>query len=232
MAMAIETVFLDAGGVLIQPNVERVSAVMRRYGIIVDADALLQADHHVKHELDKAKTIESTDDTQRLLDYLDRVLKRAGAVASPALTAAAQELYAYHTERNLWETIPAEVVPALERLRAAGLRLAVISNANGTVHDHFNRLGLTPYFDQILDSRVEGVEKPDPRIFERALERMRARPERSVHLGDLYYVDVVGARSAGMQAVLLDAADLYGDADCPRVPSLTAFVDQIQGHHT
>jgi putative hydrolase of the HAD superfamily len=159
------------------------------------------------------------------VDYLRRVLTRAGASTSASLDAAIEELYAYHGSHNLWESVPAEVVPALKRLRAAGLKTAVVSNANGTVCDHFERLGLAAYFDQILDSRVEGVEKPNPMIFRRALERLRADPERSVHLGDLYYVDVVGARAAGVNAVLLDAAGLYVDVDCARVSSLTAFVD-------
>ena len=79
----------------------------------------------------------------------------------------------------------------------------------------------------MLDSADEGVEKPDPRLFEIALARSGARAETTLHVGDLYSVDVVGARSAGLHAVLLDAADLYEEIDCPRVRSLDHLADVI-----
>ena len=123
--------------------------------------------------------------------------------------------------------MPPHVGPALEALRARGLRLVVVSNANGTLLAHMERLGLTGRFDHILDSQDEGVEKPDPRFFEIALERSGARKETTIHVGDLYYVDVVGARNAGLRGVLLDEANLRPDADCPRVRSLAELVDNI-----
>jgi FMN phosphatase YigB (HAD superfamily) len=89
------------------------------------------------------------------------------------------------------------------------------------------RLDLTRRFDWVLDSADEGVEKPDPRFFEIALERSGARPETTIHVGDLYYVDVVGARNAGLRGVLLDEADLRPDADCPRVRTLDDLAARI-----
>jgi len=123
--------------------------------------------------------------------------------------------------------VPDYVVPVLDALRARGLRLVVVSNANGTLLAHMERLGLTGRFDYILDSQDEGVEKPDPRFFEIALARSRARKETTIHVGDLYYVDVIGARHAGLRGVLLDEANLRPDADCPRVQSLAALVKDI-----
>ena len=72
----------------------------------------------------------------------------------------------------------------------------------------------------MLDSAEEGVEKPDPRIFELALERSGARREETLHVGDLYHVDVEGARAVGLRAVLLDTADLYAGFDCRRIRTL------------
>ena len=66
--------------------------------------------------------------------------------------------------------------------------------------------GSPRYFDHILDSWVEKVEKPDPRFFTRALERAGADPATTLHVGDLYYVDVRGARAAGLEAWLFDVA--------------------------
>jgi putative hydrolase of the HAD superfamily len=86
---------------------------------------------------------------------------------------------------------------------------------------------MTTRFDCILDSADEGVEKPDPRFFEIALARSGARKHATIHVGDLYYVDVIGARNAGLRAVLLDEANLRPDADCPRVHSLDELVAEI-----
>ena len=67
----------------------------------------------------------------------------------------------------------------------------------------------------VIDSAVEGVEKPDPAIFRLALERTGVAPEDALYAGDIYSIDVVGARAAGLRPVLVDEGDLYPDADCP-----------------
>ena len=123
--------------------------------------------------------------------------------------------------------MPDEVRPALAALRALGLRLVVLSNANGTLHRAFERLGLTQAFDVIFDSHDEGVEKPDPRLFHLALERSGTDASTTMHVGDLYHVDVAGARAAGLRPVLFDVADLYPECDCLRVRSLTDLVASL-----
>jgi putative hydrolase of the HAD superfamily len=86
---------------------------------------------------------------------------------------------------------------------------------------------LTDAVDAVFDSCDEGIEKPDPRFFQLALDRLGATAATTVHVGDLFHVDVVGARAAGIEPVLLDVADLYGDADCTRIPTLTALLDVL-----
>lgn len=146
------------------------------------------------------------------------------------------ELREYHKGENLWEHVEPDVAPALAALRARGLRLVVVSNANGRLRHLFDRLQLTRWFDHLLDSHEWGVEKPDPRLFHLALEQARAEPARTVHVGDLYHVDVMGARRAGLRdAVLFDMAGLYGGVDCPRVRSLAGLVewlDKTRGNQT
>jgi putative hydrolase of the HAD superfamily len=223
----IQTLFLDAGGVLVNPNWERVSAALERRGVAATAAQLAAAEPLAKRDLDTDARIVSTTDQSRSWLYFDSVLTHAGVALSEATDAALAELRDYHARFNLWECVPEEVVPCLRRFRAMGLRLVVISNANGTLRDHFRRLGLDAHVDHLLDSHDEKVEKPDPRIFEVALARSGARRETTVHVGDFYHVDVVGARAAGLRAVLLDAAGLYEGFDCPRVPSLTALADDL-----
>ena len=114
-----------------------------------------------------------------------------------------------------------DVVPALTRLSERGFRLVVVSNANGRLRRLFDRLDLTRWFACVLDSHDWGVEKPDPRLFQAALEASGAEASRTAHVGDLYHVDVAGARGAGLaRAILFDVARLYDHADCPRVHTL------------
>ncbi|HEY2431876.1 MAG TPA: HAD family hydrolase [Vicinamibacterales bacterium] len=225
--MPLETVFLDAGGVLLYPNWWRVSDALAIQGVAVSPEALVRADPPARRELDDMGVIGGTTDASRGWLFFDLVLAHAGIPRSDKTAAALAELHAYHRASNLWEYVPANVVPALEALRARGLRLVVVSNANGTLLAHMERLGLTSRFDDILDSQDEGVEKPDPRFFEIALARSGARKDATIHVGDLYHVDVVGARNAGLRGVLLDEANLRPDADCPRVSSLEELVTQI-----
>jgi putative hydrolase of the HAD superfamily len=225
--VSIQTVFLDAGGVLVNPNWTRVSETLGRHGVIVPAAALACAEPRAKKRLDTGETVHSTTDQQRGWTYFELVLTQAGVPLSEHTAAALAELHAYHQTQNLWETVPDEVRPSLAALRARGLRLVVVSNANGTLHRAFERLGLTSAFDLIFDSSDEGVEKPDPRFFRIALERSGADAASTIHVGDLYHVDVAGARAAGLTPVLLDVGDLYPDCDCLRVRSLAGLVGAI-----
>jgi HAD superfamily hydrolase (TIGR01509 family) len=224
----LTTLFLDAGGVLVNPNWSRIAKALVRHGVQVSPETLAAAEPRAKKALDRPTSVRSSDDTARGLTYFDLVLDEARVPRSAATEAALAELREYHARRNLWENVPAEVVPCLRRFRAVGLSLVVVSNANGTLRDHLLRLDLHRYFDVVLDSFDEGVEKPDPRLFAVGLERSGARAEATLHVGDFYEIDVVGARAAGLRAVLLDAAGLYPEADCPRVRSLTELAQRLE----
>jgi putative hydrolase of the HAD superfamily len=121
---------------------------------------------------------------------------------------------------GIWEVVVDGTLEALDRLRAAGLRLALVSNADPGFRRKLESLGLAERFEQLFISMELGVEKPDPAIFEQALQALNADPACAVHIGDLYEVDVRGARAAGLAAVLVDRADLYTERDVPRIASL------------
>ena len=225
--MPLETVFLDAGGVLVYPNWVRISDVLRKHGVAVSAAALAAAEPLAKRRLDVTKTIRVTNDTARGWLYFNLILEDIGVAPSEATSAALAELHAYHMANNLWELVPPHIPQVLDALCARGLRLAVVSNANGTLRAHFRKLGLDRTFECVLDSCEEGVEKPDPRIFQNALARSGANPANTIHVGDLYEVDVVGARAAGIRPVLLDEGGLYPDVDCTRVRSMGELLTAI-----
>jgi len=219
---SLDTLFLDAGGVLVWPNWRRISLVLRDHGIKVDADALAAADPMVRKKLDTPRELAGLIDQQRSSRYYEMLLAQAGVTLplSQAAELALANLRHYHATENLWEYVPEFVPPALVELRRMGLKLVVVSNANGTLVRAFHRLGLAPLVDVMLDSHEVGIEKPDRRLFDTALERSGADRSTTIHVGDFYNIDVVGARNAGLQAILVDQAGLYADADCPCIASI------------
>jgi HAD superfamily hydrolase (TIGR01549 family) len=226
----IETVFLDAGGVLVFPNWQRVSEILADHGVTVAADALRHAEPDVKFAIDTALHVAATNDAQRGGTLFEGVLDRAGVPRSAARAAALADVYAYHMANNIWEDVDPDASHTLAALRAHGFKLAIVSNANGVVQKAFERCGLDAFFDVICDSHLEGVEKPDPRFFQVVLERTNSRPETTIHVGDIYHIDVVGARRAGLRALLLDPHDLYRDFDVERIGRLTELVERLVTH--
>ena len=123
-----------------------------------------------------------------------------------------------------WDRVLPGTRDALSRIGDV-FRMAVISNADGRIQRVLSRCGIADCFESITDSGIVGLEKPRAEIFHAALKAMNARPEESLYVGDVYSVDYLGARNAGMDAVLFDVAGAYRDRDLPRVESL----EQLEG---
>ena len=105
-----------------------------------------------------------------------------------------------------FEPLPG-AVEAVEELVAMGLRLGVVSNWDVALTGYLEELGLREHFAAIVTSAEAGAPKPDPRIFELALERLGTAPERTLHVGDAE-ADELGARAAGMHFAPPPVADL------------------------
>jgi putative hydrolase of the HAD superfamily len=99
-------------------------------------------------------------------------------------------------------------------VRQAGLVAGVISNSNGSVRAILEETGLAAHLDFIIDSSLVGVEKPDPRIFHLGLREAGVAAAEAVYIGDLYSVDVLGARAAGLDGILLDPGGFWAPRDC------------------
>jgi putative hydrolase of the HAD superfamily len=214
--------------VIVQPGWARVSAALSHEGIVVSASALRAVDARARRDIDESYLIGRTTDHSRGWEYFNRVLAHAGIPRSNATDAALAALQEYHRTENLWEEICDGVTETLPKLRALGVTMVVVSNANGRLVHAFRRLDLARWFDHVLDSHDWGVEKPDPQLFRHALEAAGASAERAIHVGDLYHVDVAGARAAGLRdGVLLDPHDLYQSADCTRIRRLEDLVPLV-----
>jgi HAD superfamily hydrolase (TIGR01509 family) len=126
-----------------------------------------------------------------------------------------------------WDQILPGTRDVLERLRQ-DYALAVISNADGKIDAVLRRCGIADCFESITDSGIVGQEKPHPAVFEAALRGMKAEAAESLYVGDVYSVDYVGARNAGMQAVLFDVAGTYREQEFPRVESLAGLQNWLR----
>ena len=123
------------------------------------------------------------------------------------------------------EWIPPETYEILEALQHSGFRLGVLSNRTEPYRETLESSGLLSYFDLVLAAGEVRVWKPDPRVFQHALERLNVRPEETLYVGDNYFADVVGAQAAGISPVLLDPDGIFPEASCPVIRSLKDLED-------
>jgi putative hydrolase of the HAD superfamily len=132
------------------------------------------------------------------------------------LDRLAEEMTDRFSDLELTYRCPGDGCHTLTELRARGYGLGLLTNRHnvGRFHELLDQMDLWPYFDLVLASGEVGIQKPDPRIFDAALDRLGAQAEESLYVGDNYWADVVGARRAGLTPVLLDAHHLFPEADC------------------
>jgi HAD superfamily hydrolase (TIGR01509 family) len=209
-------ILFDAGNTLLQMNYDAIAEYLVGRGHAVSAARVLDAELRARVRLDgdltSGASTESKDTHGRYLRY---VLSQLGIGDEDEVQAIARWRRDYNPPVGLWNRAYPEARAALRRVKEAGLVAGVISNSNGSVRSILEETGLARHLDFIIDSGVVGVEKPDPRIFRVALEEARVPSEAALYIGDLYSVDVLGARRAGLGAVLLDPRGYWGPRDCP-----------------
>jgi HAD superfamily hydrolase (TIGR01549 family) len=104
---------------------------------------------------------------------------------------------------DTWRAFP-DSLDVIRRLRQRGIRVGVLSNAPSSMTRFLERLGILPLLDFVVVSAMEGIKKPDRRIFERTLERAGVAPEEHLHVGDMYLEDILGADAVGIRSLLID----------------------------
>ena len=121
----------------------------------------------------------------------------------------------------------AEVVEVLTGLLGQGYRLGIVSNWSWNLRQRVVQAGLEGFFEIVWASAYAGCNKPHPEIFAQALAQMGVTPERALYVGDSYEHDIVGARNAGLEAVLLDRKGTAEAPDCPVIGSLRELDDLL-----
>ncbi len=223
----IEWVFFDAGGTLLFLDHERVLELL---DVRVDgASGRLEAGWYRAMLAFDERMLRGEKEDKNLWLWFWREICR-GAGLEPICEEMAKRLWEENVRRNLWSRTTQEALQVTERLgpAAAGYRLGVVSNSDGSVAETLVAAGLGGRFEVIVDSGVVGVEKPDPKIFRLALERAGTSPERVAFVGDSYTADYLGASAAGWRSVLLDPFGLHVDRQARRVRSLTEFAANLR----
>lgn len=214
-------IFFDVGNTLLFPNQARILAPLpeNRHPTLETWQAL---ERRTKKEFDQVLMAGKVDHDfwWTFHTYLLQGLN--------ALEDSMRDALIVNTQNSAnWDQILPGTRDALERVRKE-YALAVISNADGRIDAVLRRCGIVDCFASITDSGNVGHEKPHPAIFEAALREMKAEPGESLYVGDVYSVDYVGARQAGMQAVLFDVAGAYREQEFARVESLAGLENWLQ----
>lgn len=228
MLGAPRAVLFDVGNTLHHIDHGWIADCLAHHGERVTAEQVAVAEYRAKAAVDAAvRAAAPGTDATRQVPYVEVILEALGVAPAvrPALTDA---VVAENRRAALWRVMHADTPAVLAALRARGLMLAAVSNADGRVPAALAASGIAGYFTAIIDSHVVGVEKPDPRIFQLALDACGVTAAEAVHVGDMYEIDVRGARNAGLTPVLMDPLGLYGEVDCPRIARLAELLDLLR----
>jgi len=226
----IEAVLIDVGGVLVLPDHDRIAAALDRAGVHVDRDLLDRA-----HYAGVASLDEFTEGDREIWVRYNRAYARACNIPDDALDDAVDHLLNEFATGAVWNRVVPASRDALRDIAELGMQIAIVSNAGGDTEPRMREYGIcqvgpgpAPEVGAILDSTVVGVAKPDPRIFELALEALDVPAERAIHVGDTPGADVDGAHAAGARPLLMDPYDFHPDLGVERVTSLADVVELLR----
>jgi len=223
--MPLRAVLFDVGETLVHPAPsfpELFSAVVAAEGHTRSPDAVIDASRAVFHRFSEAaRDVELwTTSPERSARFWKSVYERMLIeLGIPDDAHLADVLYAKFTDPANYALFD-DVLPTLDELEAAGLVLAIVSNFEAWLEDLLGTLGVRDRFAVRVISGREGVEKPDLRIFELALERLSLDPVDAMYVGDNPEFDVAPASTLGMTPVLIDRRDRFPDADTARITDL------------
>ncbi len=210
----IRALLFDFGNTLAFLDYEALAEEFRRALPGLDATTLERAEYIGRQALDEYVMANSPHDLERAYELYFRAWMAAAGAAPAQIDWCRDRFIAMNQAESLWRVVRRGITGHLRQFRDAGFKLGVVSNANGNIQADAERYGLADYFDVIIDSHVVGVAKPDPRIFHIALEALGVEPGHALFAGDLYSIDMLGAKAAGLRrAKLIDAMDQYSWVD-------------------
>ncbi len=217
LSIPIKAVFLDVGGVLMLPPLAEASSFLAAHGVDTSPEAVARCHYHGMLAYDEAPGSGAALSTAYLAGFLEAAGLSGERAA--AFEAAIRPVGWQPTIRSSLDALPA--------LAAAGVRLAIVSNSDGTIEARLAAAGVVQVgagpgvsVEAVIDSAAVGVAKPDPRIFELALAACGVGPEAAVHVGDSRRADVAGALAAGIRPLHMDPFGLCPDPSHEHIRTL------------
>lgn len=233
-ATPLRAVSFDAAGTLfhpVRPVGELYAMVAARHGITADPEDLDRRFHAAFRAAPPLAfpPLPDSERGRREKAWWRAIVRRVFAGTPVAdVDRCFEALFALFASAEAWRADP-DAAPLLTRLRAAGLRILVVSNFDTRVRGVLAALGLADAIDAITISSEAGAAKPDPRIFARALANARLRAYEVLHVGDSARDDLPAARGAGLEVVLVGDPEVGAEApDATRVPRLAAAAAYIE----
>lgn len=231
----IKAVFFDLYQTLVhyKPSQEELEAqALEKLGFKTTAEAMgrpiLAANEFIYRQIaERPLSKRSREELAALYtEYQRVVLKEAGIKADEKVVIKLLGMM----QKAKMDIVPFEdVLPALTVLKERGLVTGLISNIEKNMTETLQKLGLLSRLDVIVTSQDAGAAKPQPEIFRYAMRRGRVQPAESIYVGDQYQVDIIGARAAGMKAILLDRTGYYGEKpDCTVIRSLGEIIRYVK----
>lgn len=215
----VETLLFDAGGVLLDLDYRYLRRLIEARHAEVSLAELSRYEAGARHEIHRQVSAGGrVSETWR--DYFHIILSKVG-VPLDERESIVDSLWEAHQKFGLWTVAVDDALETVAALKKRGLRIGVVSNAEGRVQRDLEAAGYGGLLEIVVDSHLVGVEKPDPEIFRIALRKMKVGPESAVYVGDLPSVDIAGARAAGLTPVLLDRHDIYQNESARRIRSIT-----------
>jgi len=231
-----KAIFFDVGNTLLLPfpsAVDICTEVLASHGYTVDPRRLSQAltladqTYEEKYRRDDSFWMKEMDTANFWIELYELMLNDAGLEEETSELAC--DIYTEFGHADRWQPYP-DVLPTLAKLSDAGFKIGLVSNWDTRLTSLSVNIGLSKYLDFVISSANVGMLKPQPQIFELALERAGVGPAEAMHIGDHYYADIMGARSVGITPVLLDRKGTMANADCLVINNLHELVSYLFSH--
>jgi putative hydrolase of the HAD superfamily len=223
--MPVRAVLFDAGETLVHPSPsfpELFTRVLSTRGIERSPEAVIDASRAVFHRFSEAardNDLWTTSPEASARFWKSVYARMLGELGVGSADGLADTLYEAFTDQRNYALFD-DVDATLDALDDAGLALGIVSNFEAWLEDLLGSLGVRERFGVRVISGVEGIEKPDPRIFTLALDRLGIDAREVAYVGDNPEFDIAPARALGMTPVLIDRRGRFPESDGLRITDL------------
>ncbi len=213
----IQAVCFDFGNTLVYPDYQFIQKLLAEYGVHADVAKLRTL------EFGAQAAMRSPQETPRWKTYFRTWFIPTG-INEENLPEIFDRLSECFQQNRLWSCVDEDAVATLTELKNRRYSLGVISNSDGNLKRLMDAASLSNYFDVMVDSEKVGTRKPEPAIFNYALEKLSVQPEEAIYVGDVYEIDILGAQRAGLNAVLFDPMNRQNHGDCLKITRLSQLL--------